>query len=192
MDYKKLDDQTLLQLIAQTHENALSELYDRYGRLVFSMALNIVGDSALAEEITQDVYLRIWNKAATYDPVQGKVTTWITSITRYRAIDVLRRLSVRPEGNRPAWADEEGFDLPDPTDIEEAAALAQRKQLVRRAVKTLPPDQQTALSLAFFQGYSHSEIAEILNEPLGTVKTRIRLAMQKLRQLLQEDDMSAG
>lgn len=192
MDYKKLDDKTLLQLIAQTHENALSELYDRYGRLVFSMALNIVGDSALAEEITQDVYLRIWNKAATYDPAQGKVTTWITSITRYRAIDVLRRLSVRPEGNRPAWADEEGFDLPDSIDVEEAAALAQRKQLVRRAVKTLPPDQQTALSLAFFQGYSHSEIANILNEPLGTVKTRIRLAMQKLRQLLEEDNMSAG
>lgn len=188
MDYQKLDDGTLLQLIAQTHENALAELYDRYSRLVFSMALNAVGDAALAEEITQDVYLRIWNKASTYDPKQGKVITWIASITRYRAIDILRRMSIRPEGNRPAWAEEEDFDLPDPVDIEEEAAISQRKRLVRRAVRTLPPEQQTALSLAFFQGYSHSEIAEMLNEPLGTVKTRIRLAMQKLRQLLREEE----
>lgn len=188
MDYQKLDDGTLLQLIAQTHENALGELYDRYSRLVFSMALNAVGDAALAEEITQDVFLRIWNKAATYNPEQGKAITWIASITRYRAIDILRRMSIRPEGNHPAWAGEEDFDLPDPVDIEEEAAISQRKRLVRWAVSTLPPEQQTALSLAFFQGYSHSEIAEMLNEPLGTVKTRIRLAMQKLRQLLREEE----
>lgn len=192
MDYQKLDDGTLLRLIAQAHENALSELYDRYSRLVFSMALNAVGDTALAEEITQDVYLRIWNKAATYDPTQGKVTTWIASITRYRAIDVLRRFSVRPEGNRTAWAEPEGFDLPDSVDIEEEVEISQRKQDVRRAIGSLPPDQRIALSLAFFQGYSHSEIAEILNEPLGTVKTRIRLAMQKLRQFLQESSHPAG
>lgn len=186
MDYKKLDDSTLLRMIAQAQENALGELYDRYSRLVFSMALNSTGDASLAEEITQDVYLRIWNKAETYDPQQGKVTTWIASITRYRAIDVLRRLSVRPEGNRTTWAEDEGFDLPDPVDIEEEVEISQRKQYVRQAISALPADQRIALSLAFFQGYSHSEIAEILNEPLGTVKTRIRLAMQKLRQLLQE------
>jgi RNA polymerase sigma-70 factor, ECF subfamily len=189
VDYKKLDDSTLLRLIAQTQENALGELYDRYSRLVFSMALNSTGDASLAEEITQDVYLRIWNKAETYNPEQGKVTTWIASITRYRAIDVLRRLRVRPEGNRAVWAEEEGFDLPDTVDIEEEVVTSQRKQQVRLAIGTLPADQRIALSLAFFQGYSHSEIADVLNEPLGTVKTRIRLAMQKLRQLLQEGNI---
>jgi RNA polymerase sigma-70 factor (ECF subfamily) len=185
VDYQKLDDETLLRFITQAHEGALSELYDRYSRLVYSMALNTVGDAAMAEEITQDVYLRIWNKAATYQSNQGKVTTWIVSITRYRAIDMIRRLSVRPEGNRADWAEGEAFDAADPLDIEEEVEIADRKQRVRQAVAELPEEQRAALSLAFFQGYTHSEIADILNEPLGTVKTRIRLGMQKLRQTLQ-------
>ena len=185
MDYQKLDDETLLRLITQAQERALGELYDRYSRLVYSMALNALGDPAVAEEITQDVYLRIWNKAATYRAEQGKVSTWIASIARYRSIDVLRRLSVRPEGNRANWVEGEDFQTADPIDIEAEVELAQRKQLVRQAIAGLPEEQRIALSLAFFQGYSHSEIADILNQPLGTVKTRIRLGMQKLRQTLE-------
>lgn len=185
MDYQKLDDETLLRLVTQAQERALGELYDRYGRLVYSIALNSVGDPATAEEITQDVYMRIWNKAATYRAEQGKVSTWIASITRYRSIDVLRRLSVRPEGNRANWAEDEDFNTPDPINIEEEVETSQRKQQVRQAIAELPEEQRMALSLAFFQGYSHSEIADILNQPLGTVKTRIRLGMQKLRQTLQ-------
>jgi len=185
MDYKKLDDPTLLRLVSQAEENALGELYDRYGRLVYSMALNAVGDPALAEEITQDVYLRIWNKATTYKVEQGKVITWVASITRYRAIDVLRRLSVRPEGNLAEWAEEEPILPPDPVDVEEQVDISERKHKIRTAVAELPEEQRQALAMSFFQGYSHAEIAEILNEPLGTVKTRIRLGMQKLRQTLQ-------
>lgn len=183
-DYPKLDDEALLRLITRADEGALGELYDRYGRLVYSMAMNTVGDPALAEEVTQDVYLRIWNKAATYQPAQGKVRTWIASIARYRAIDMVRRLNVRPEGNLASWAEGEAFNTPDQTNVEEEVEVAQRKQQVRQALTRLPEEQRVALSLAFFQGYSHSEIAEILNEPLGTVKTRIRLGMQKLRQEL--------
>ncbi|MGW8251742.1 MAG: sigma-70 family RNA polymerase sigma factor [Anaerolineales bacterium] len=185
MDYQKLDDATLLRFITRADEGALGELYDRYSRLVYSMALNSTGDAGLAEEITQDVYLRIWNKAATYQSSQGKVTTWIVSITRYRAIDMMRRLSVRPEGNRADWIEGEAIEASDPMDIEEQVENAERQQRVRSAVSELPEEQRAALSLAFFQGYSHSEIAEILGEPLGTVKTRIRLGMQKLRQSLQ-------
>lgn len=192
VDYKKANDESLLHWIASSEENALSELYDRYGRLVFSMALNAVGDPAVAEEITQDVYLRIWNKAESYNAEQGKVLTWITSITRYRAIDQLRRQSVRPEGNRAPWAEEESLELPDPVDIEYEVEISQRTHLIRAAINQLPEEQRQALALAYFQGYSHSEIAELLHQPLGTVKTRIRLAMQKLRQILQEGKISSN
>ncbi len=98
MDYPKLDDEALLRLITRADEAALGELYDRYSRLVYSMAMNTVGDPALAEEVTQDVYLRIWNKAASYQPGQGKVTTWIASIARYRAIDVIPPVERAPGG----------------------------------------------------------------------------------------------
>ena len=191
VDYKKANDESLLHSIASSEENALSELYDRYGRLVFSMALNAVGDPAVAEEITQDVYLRIWNKAESYNAEQGKVLTWITSITRYRAIDQLRRQSVRPEGNRAPWAEEESLELPDPVDIEYEVEISQRTHLIRAAIHQLPEEQRQTLALAYFQGYSHSEIAELLHQPLGTVKTRIRLAMQKLRLILQEGKISS-
>jgi RNA polymerase sigma-70 factor (ECF subfamily) len=185
-DYKKADDATLLSWIAKSEEQALSELYDRYGRLVYSMALNAVGDPAVAEEITQDVYLRIWNKVESYNAEQGKVVTWITSITRYRSIDLLRRQSVRPEGNRAPWSEEESLELPDPLNVEQEVEISQRTHLVRAALTRLPAEQREALALAYLHGYSHSEIAEQLNQPLGTVKTRIRLAMKKLREILQE------
>ena len=187
MDYKKFDDAALLRLIARTQEQALGELYDRYRRLVYSMALNATGDAGLAEEITQDVFLRVWNKAETYRPEQGKVVTWLSSIARYRSIDLLRRQAIRPEGNRAAWTEEGNPQPTNGPDIEGEVMISQRKQKVRRAINQLPAEQRQALAYAYFQGYSHSEIAEALNEPLGTVKTRIRLAMQKLRNLLQEE-----
>lgn len=188
MDYRKLDDEALLRLIARAQEPALGELYDRYNRLVYSLAVNAVGDSALAEEITQDVFMRIWEKAETYRPEQGKVFTWLTSIARNRSIDMIRRRTIRPEGNRASWAEEGPLDFPDPTDVEMQVHLSQQKNRVRAAVAGLPAEQRLVLAYAFFQGYSHSEIAALVNEPLGTVKTRIRLAMQKLRQALSEEN----
>lgn len=189
MDYIKLDDEALMRLIALAQEQALGALYDRYNRLVYSMALNTTGDSGLAEEITQDVFLRVWNKAETYRPEQGKVVTWMSSITRYRAIDLLRQRGIRPEAHRLDWADGVSPDLPDGMDVEFEVEVAQRRQRIRTALAQLPPEQSQALAYAFFQGYSHSQIAEALDEPLGTVKTRIRLAMQKLRQILYEDKL---
>ena len=103
MDYKKFDDQSLIRLIARTQENALSELYDRYSRLVYSMALNVVNDPGVAEEITQDVFIRIWDHADTYQSEKAKVVTWIASMTRYRSIDMIRRQKVRPEGYNVSW-----------------------------------------------------------------------------------------
>lgn len=189
MDYSGLDDESLLRLIAFAKTAALGEFYDRYSRLVYSLALFILNDPESAEEVTQDVFMRIWEKAETYRSEQAKVSTWLTSITRNRSIDVLRRQRARPEGHRIGLEDGAfealvAADLPDP---EEAVIGILQAHKVKAAISMLPPDQRQALLLAYYGGYSHSEIAAVLDEPLGTVKTRIRTAMQKLRSLLVED-----
>ena len=187
MDYTRFDDETLLGLIARSHENALSELYNRYSRLVYSVALNVLADSSRAEEITQDVFVRVWEKAETFRAEQGHVATWLTSIARNRTVDILRRSRSRHENLRISWAEEEVLIPPDPQDVEAEVDQAHRQQRVRWAVAQLPDEQKQALGLAYFHGLSHPEIAAALGEPLGTVKTRIRLGMQKLRQLLQNE-----
>jgi RNA polymerase sigma-70 factor (ECF subfamily) len=105
-DYSRLDDATLLSLIARTQEGALAQLYDRYNRLVFSLALAIVHDRATAEEVTLDVFMRVWQKAGLYQSEKSKVSTWLTHITRNHAIDILRRRAVRPEQQAVEWDDE--------------------------------------------------------------------------------------
>lgn len=187
MDYKKFDDQTLIRLMSKGDEGALSELYDRFGRLVYSIALNALGDTSLAEEITQDVFFRVWKNAATYRAEHGKVVTWMAGITRNRAIDEIRRLNVRPEAELSPWGDEEVGLMDEKMNVEESIELTQRQNRVRKAISQLPHEQRQVLAYAYFQGYSHREIAEKLNEPLGTVKTRIRLAMKKLKIDLEED-----
>lgn len=188
MDLLTLDDEALIRLIAHSKTEALSVLYDRYGRLVFSLAIHIVGDQATAEEITQDVFFRIWEKASTYRVEQAKVSTWLTSITRYRAIDILRQRGVRPEQNSVDWAEDKLSMLPaGADDPEDATELSMEQKRIQKALANLPEDQRQAVALAYFQGMTHTEIAETLKVPLGTVKTRIRLAMQKLREMLRDD-----
>jgi len=187
VDYASLDDQVLMALIAHAQADALSALYDRYGRLVFSLALRIVGDHAAAEEITQDVFLRVWEKAGTYRSEQGSVSTWLTSIARHRAIDVLRRQRSRPERQEVDWALVSPEALPSINGPEVATEATFRRQQVQAALARLPDEQRQVLALAYFRGYTHRQIAEALDQPLGTVKTRIRLAMQKLRRMLQEE-----
>jgi RNA polymerase sigma factor (sigma-70 family) len=187
MDYRKLDDVTLIRLIARAEADALSELYDRYSHLVFSLARHAVGDEATAEEITLDVFTRVWEKARTYQVEQAKVSTWLTSITRYRAIDELRRRSVRPERHAVEWSELPAGDEPSTDGPEPVAELSMQRERVRAAIARLPLDQRQVLALAFFQGYTHQEISKTLNQPLGTVKTRIRTAMQKLRHMLEDE-----
>jgi len=185
------DDESLMRLIIERQSAALGVLYDRYGRRVFSLAFQVTSDGAVAGEITQEVCLQVWNKAETYQAAQGKVTTWITSVARHRAIDALRRKGARPEGHQVDFEEGDGPELVEPTGVEEQVEFTQRSLTVRRAIAHLPPEQQKALSLAYFKGMTHQEIAELTGEPLGTVKTRIRLAMLKLRQILP-DDLSLG
>ncbi len=187
MDYPNLDDAELMALIARAHPDALSELYDRYHRLVFSLALNVVADYATAEEITLDVFARLWEKAETYRPDQAKVTTWLLSMTRHRSIDMLRQRQARPEQNTLSWANLSATTNPGLNSLEEVVELTARRERVRAAVAQLPTDQKQVLALAYFRGYTHRQIAEMLQQPLGTVKTRLRSAMQKLRQILQDE-----
>ncbi len=181
------DDIVLISQIAASQPAALSQLYDRYGRLVFSLAIRITGDEALAEEITQDVFMQVWDKARTYQAEQGKVLTWLTSVARNRAIDVYRRRNARPEGHRVILDDYQWFDLEDGFVVESSVETHQIQLEVRKAISQLPDDQRKALGLAYFQGLTHQEISEILKEPLGTIKTRIRLGMQKLRDVFNRE-----
>lgn len=184
MDYAQLDDGTLLGLIANAQPEALGALYDRYGRLVFSLAFHSVGDYPTAEEITQDVFASVWLNASTYQAELAKVSTWLTSIARHRAIDVLRRRGARPMEHSVDWADAEPARIPAVDGPEGQVELHMEQQQVRAALEALPEEQRQVLALAYFEGYSQHEIAERLNQPLGTVKTRTRLAMQKLRDIL--------
>jgi RNA polymerase sigma-70 factor (ECF subfamily) len=187
MDYTHFTDEILLNLIAQADENALSELYDRYSRLVFSVALNTLSDDGRAEEVTQDIFVRVWEKAHTYNAEHGRVATWLTSIARHRSIDLYRQAHSRHEDLQVAWQYPEAVDIPDGQNVEWEVDLSQRQQRIRWMVAQLPPEQKQALGMAFFQGLSHSEIAAALGEPIGTIKTRIRLGMGKLRLLLQDE-----
>lgn len=190
MDYTKFDDENLIRLISRSQTEALGELYNRYNRLVFGMARNSVGDQALAEEITQDVFMRVWNKASTYQAEQGKVVNWIAGIARNRAIDVFRRQKSRLDGNSLSLEDLPFFDPPDSLNVEREIESKFKKQRIQQALFLLPQEQREALALAYFRGYTHEEAAEALGQPLGTIKTRIRLGMQKLRQILEDEQAS--
>jgi RNA polymerase sigma-70 factor (ECF subfamily) len=188
MDYGQLDDAALITLVARREEAALAALYDRYSRLVYSVALRVVGQRQLAEEVTLDAFQNIWQAAASFRPERGRFVTWLMSVTRHRAIDELRRLDVRPEGSAVEF-DQELGNRPTPAEsVEERVSLEQRRAAVRRALAELPEAQRRALELAYFGGLTQQEIAEQLATPLGTVKTRMRSGMQKLRRALEEAD----
>jgi RNA polymerase sigma-70 factor (ECF subfamily) len=188
MNYSKLDDEVLIRLIEADNADSLGELYDRYRRLVFSLARNIVGDPGTAEEITLDVFTLIWEKAGTYNPEKAKVRTWMTTITRNRSIDELRRRGSRPERIVIDLFQDPSSQLLVDNSLEDDAQASLLRERVREAVSQLPDDQKEALQLAYFKGYTHRQIADLLDQPLGTVKTRIRLAMGKLRKILLEEE----
>ena len=182
---QQLDDPALINQIIQKNEAALGELYDRYHRLIYSIALNIVGRPEDAEEITLDVFTQVWEKAHTYRSERARVTTWLTRMTRNRSIDLLRREEIRPMKHSVGWADAPNEPVDDAVSPEAVAQQKMQIERVRTAIASLPESQQEVLALAYFKGYSHSEIARELDLPLGTTKARIRSGMQKLRALLQ-------
>jgi RNA polymerase sigma-70 factor (ECF subfamily) len=197
LNINTLDDNALITMIAGSHgesaHQALSVLYDRYGRLVYTIAYHVVGDSETAEEITQDAFVRVWEGADTYRADMAKVTSWLVSIARHRAIDELRRRGSRPEKNSVAWPEDTDMESTEHMPImdgpENTVENAIQSRGIRQMVALLPPEQRQVLGLAYFKGMSHSQIAESLGEPLGTVKSRIRTAMQRLRDTMVEHGM---
>ena len=191
-DYARYDDERLISLIAQLQAGALDQLYDRYHRPIFSLALMIIGDRATAEEITLDVFMRVWQKAGSYRADQARVSTWLTHIARHHAIDVLRRRAVRLDQSALSWDEiTPGAPLP-AQNPGELAEQSLRRERIHAAIARLPVDQKQALMLAYFGGYTQTQIAEALKQPLGTIKTRLRLAMQKLRDFLHDEQEPEG
>lgn len=177
-------DAQLLAFIGRGENWALSEIYDRYARFVFSIAIRILSDGASAEEIVQRVFTKVWQHARKYRAERGKFSSWLTKISRHECIDELRRRRTRPvtlPGDKKLLGRLAGDDQALPDTL---AALERAR--VREALQKIPPQQKVVIELAFWGGMSHKEIALHCQMPLGTVKTRFRLGLQKLKLLLQE------
>ncbi len=184
--YAALDDAVLAGLLAARDGRALEELYDRYSRLVFSLALRVLTQRERAEEVVQDVFVKLWREPRLYDPARGPFRPWLLRVAHHRAIDEVRRArhEVMPD---PADDSESDFwqTLPDSGPLpEESAFAALDREAVLSALEALPAAQREAIELAYFAGLTQSEIAGRTGEPLGTVKTRVRLGIKRLRDLL--------
>jgi RNA polymerase sigma-70 factor (ECF subfamily) len=180
--YQGLDDEELMMRLTFRDLNAFRTLYKRYSSLVYSASLRVLRDPALAEDMVQEIFLRIWRKPDSYVAQRGKFATWLTSVTRNRAVDEIRSRNRRYRHETASPEQQEldvrGDERDDPA---LTAELSDQRRLILAALSGLPPEQKQVIELAYFGGLTQQEIAERLNQPLGTVKTRIRLGMQKLR-----------
>jgi RNA polymerase sigma-70 factor (ECF subfamily) len=172
-------DHVLLQALAGRDLSALSELYDRYGRIAYTLAYRILGEPEAAEDVVQDAFLAAWRGAGTFRRERGNARSWLLSIVHHRSVDLLRRRTAF----RPAPLEAAG-DTPDELDTAEEAARNLDGRSVRTALGTLPEAQRRTIELAYFGGYTQSELADLMGVPLGTVKGRMRIGLQKMRRLL--------
>ena len=182
-------DSTLVSRAAGGDERALGELYDRYGAMAYSLACAVVGEHADAEEVVAEAFAQVWRSATGFDPARGSVAAWIATICRTRALDLVRSRKRRARVvEEAAVVSDEGESLvfaPSIESTDRSAELTETSAIVRKSLADLPPEQRRVIELAYFGGLSQSEIAEQLSQPLGTVKTRMRSGMEKLRQALR-------
>ncbi len=173
------DDPELIERLKRRDPRALADLYDRYGRMVYTLIVRVVRDTGVAEDLVQETFLRVWNRAAAIDSERGALGPWILTVARNRAIDYIRSLEGRMAQNT--------FDLDageQPalfTDLERDLLNSDRARLLRKAFEKLTPNQRIVIELAYWEGLSQSEMAERMKQPLGTVKTWVRTALQTLR-----------
>jgi len=180
----RAEDDLLIRRVAAGDRRAFEALYDRYSPAVFGVALKMLGDREVAEEAVQEIFWRIWQRSGSFDSSRA-FAPWLFGIAHNYCIDELRRRRVRPQ---QVYEDDDHpilSEIPDAADVGETAVLSDQRRLVREALDQLPEEQRQALLLAYFGGLTQQEIAAKLGNPLGTVKTRMRLGLQKLRSLLQ-------
>jgi RNA polymerase sigma-70 factor, ECF subfamily len=174
-----LADEDLMQLVRKGDSEAFSVIYERHATAAFSLAYRMVGRRNAAEDVVQEAFLSLWRSGARYDRTRGSVRTWVLGIVHNRAIDALRRSLVHDRRRASDEGIEERFEARERTEVE--AARNDEAREVHAALKTLPDEQCKVIQLAYFGGFSHSEIAEMLETPIGTVKGRMRLGLEKMR-----------
>ncbi|HEY1499009.1 MAG TPA: sigma-70 family RNA polymerase sigma factor [Acidobacteriaceae bacterium] len=182
---QQVPDSALVERIMAADEGALAALYDRYAGMLYAMLVRILKDTSAAEEVLQDLFLQLWRGAARFDATRGSLAGWLLVIGRNRALSRLRG-----KDRREVQDDPEGFSIeavPSPGNLENEAARAQLMRRLRGALATLPPEQREAVELAYFEGMTQTEIAERTGSPLGTVKSRVRAAMQTLKQVFEDE-----
>jgi RNA polymerase sigma-70 factor (ECF subfamily) len=181
---RTLSDGELLRLVALRSRQALGVLYDRYAGAVYSLAMQMLRDSGAAEEVTQDAFFNVWRRASSYRPDRGKVTSWLFSIGHHRVIDELRRRRRREHRLVHHDVDLASQPADDTSDPARYAMAGMERARIKQAPSTLRSEQREVVVLAYYGDLTHSEIAKRLGQPLGTVKTRTRLALKKLREVM--------
>ena len=181
-DYAGFLDEALLALVAREDEEALAQLYDRYSRVAYGLALRVVRDPALAEDAVQEAFLTLWRTAAGFRSDRAKPSTWILTLVHRRAVDVVRREERRRAAPLEPGDEPDAFGLATDEEIE----LTDRRRLVQQALRQLPDEQREALELAYYGGLTQSELAERLAVPLGTIKSRMFTGLRRLRDILAD------
>jgi RNA polymerase sigma-70 factor, ECF subfamily len=187
-DLRSLADEDVMQLVRRGDARAFELIYERHSAAAFSLAYRMMGTRAGAEDVTQDAFLSLWRSGARYDRARGSVRTWVLGIVHHRAIDALRRATVHDRRRASDEGIEERFEARDRTDVE--AARREEAGTVRGALSSLPADQSQVIELAYFGGFTHTEIADMLEAPVGTVKGRMRLGLKKMRAQLGEGQVT--
>jgi RNA polymerase sigma-70 factor (ECF subfamily) len=171
------DDGALIASVRAGNQSAMAELYDRYSSIVYAVAMRVLGDTAAAEDVLQDIFMQLWRNPGTFDASRGSLAPWLAVIARNRAVDALRK--------RRTQNDIEDVTLSVEPDMAAEADRARVAEKIRSVLKDMPAPQRSALELAYFEGYSHAEIAKKMGEPLGTIKTRIRAGLMLLRKAVE-------
>jgi RNA polymerase sigma-70 factor (ECF subfamily) len=187
-DLRSLADEDVMQLVRRGDARAFEIIYERHSSAAFSLAYRMMGTRSGAEDVLQEAFLSAWRSGERYDRSRGSVRTWLLGIVHHRAIDALRRATVHDRRRSGDEGIEERFEARERTDVE--AARREEASSVRSALDTLPADQHQVIELAYFGGFTHTEIAEMLDAPVGTIKGRMRLGLKKMRAQLGEGQVA--
>src|SRR5215217_1908069 len=185
-EIQRMADEEVMVLLRDGNPDAFEVVYDRHGGAAYSLAYRMVGDRNVAEDVTQEAFLSMWRSRVRFDRERGSVRTWILGIVHHRTIDALRRNVAHDRRRMTVEGIEERQEAPERTDVEVARRDEARE--VREAMQTLPGEQLEVVRLAYFGGFTHTEIAGMLNQPIGTVKGRMRLGLEKMRRALSPEE----